>query len=69
MAARREAEFIGALVQRRDTLANQLRWLYHPDQRVHGRNPEGPEQLRALARKVLNDPKAVDALLARVTAE
>jgi hypothetical protein len=67
-AAREEAEFIRALVHRRDTLANQLRWLYHPDPRVHGRNPDGPAELRALARKVLDDPKAVEALLARVTA-
>jgi RNA polymerase sigma factor (sigma-70 family) len=67
MAARQEADFIRELVHRRDTLTNQLRWLYHPDPRIHGRNPDGPEELRALARKVLNDPKAVEALLARVT--
>jgi RNA polymerase sigma factor (sigma-70 family) len=67
--ARRHAEFIAALVHRRDTLANQLRWLYHPNPVIHGRNPEGPTELRALAGKALNDPKAVDALLARVTAE
>jgi hypothetical protein len=67
MAARQEAEFIRELVHRRDTLANQLRWLYHPDPRIHGRNPDGPEELRVLARKALNDPKAVEALLARVT--
>jgi len=69
LEARREAEFIAALVHRRDTLANQLRWLYHPDPIIHGRNPEGPEELRVLARKVLNDRHAVEALLARVTAE
>jgi RNA polymerase sigma factor (sigma-70 family) len=67
MGARQEAEFVGELVHRRDTLANQLRWLYHPHPKIHGRNPDGPEELRALARKVLNDPKAVEALLARVT--
>jgi RNA polymerase sigma factor (sigma-70 family) len=67
MAARQEAEFIGELVHRRDTLANQLRWLYHPDPRIHGRTSEGPEKLRALVGKVLNDPKAVEALLERVT--
>jgi hypothetical protein len=67
MATRQEAEFIGELVDRRDTLANQLRWLYHPDPRIHGRNPDGPEELKALAGKVLNDSTAVKALLARVT--
>jgi hypothetical protein len=66
MAARVEAEFIRDLVARRDTLANQLKWLYRPDPRVHGRNPEGPEELRALARKVLRDPAAADALLAHI---
>jgi RNA polymerase sigma factor (sigma-70 family) len=69
VVARQEAEFLRALVHRRDTLANQLRWLYRPDPRIHGRNPDGPQELRALARKVLHDPKTVDALLARVTAE
>jgi RNA polymerase sigma-70 factor (ECF subfamily) len=63
MTARREAEFIRDLVHRRDTLANQLRGLYHPDPRIHGRDPDGPEKLRALAGKVLNDPTAVEALL------
>jgi hypothetical protein len=67
MAAREEAEFIRELVHRRDTLANQLRWLYHPDPRIHGRTSEGPEKLRALAEKVLKDPKAVEVLLGRVT--
>jgi hypothetical protein len=67
MAARQGAEFIRALVDRRDTLANRLRWLYHPDPRIHGRNPDGPEELRALAGKVMDDPKVVEALLARVT--
>jgi len=69
MAAREDAEFIGGLVSRRDTLANQLKWLYRPDPRIYGRNPEGPEELRALARKVLRDPAAVDALLAHVIAK
>jgi hypothetical protein len=68
MAAREQAEFVSSLVSRRDTLANQLRWLYRPDPRVYGRNAEGPDELRALARKVLRDPAAVDALLAHVLA-
>jgi hypothetical protein len=69
VAARREAEFIGALVQRRDTLANQLRWLYRPHPKVYGRTPDGPDKLRALARKVLRDRAAVQALLAHVRAK
>jgi hypothetical protein len=68
LQARRQAGFLRDLVQRRDTLAGQLKWLYRPDPKVHGRNPEGPEELRALARGVLRDPAAVDALLALVTA-
>jgi RNA polymerase sigma factor (sigma-70 family) len=67
MAARQEAEFIRELVHRRDTLANQLRWLYHPDPKIHGRTSDGPEKLRALAGNVLKDPKALEALLERVT--
>jgi RNA polymerase sigma factor (sigma-70 family) len=67
MAAREEAEFIRELVDRRDTLANQLRWLYHPDPKIHGRTSGGPAKLRALAGRVLKDPKAVEALLERVT--
>jgi hypothetical protein len=69
MAAREEAEFTRALVGRRDTLANQLKWLYRPDPNVYGRGPEGPDELRGLARTVLRDRAAVDALLAHVTAE
>jgi hypothetical protein len=68
MAAREQAEFVAALVARRDTLANQLRWLYRPDPKVYGRTPEGPDELRALARKVLREPAAVDALVAHVLA-
>jgi RNA polymerase sigma factor (sigma-70 family) len=64
--ARLQAEFIRDLVQRRDTLAGQLRWLYHPHPKIHGRNPEGPNELKALATKMLRDRKAVDALLDRV---
>jgi RNA polymerase sigma factor (sigma-70 family) len=69
LAARQEAEFVRDLVSRRDTLADQLKWLYRPHPKIHGRGPEGPEELRALAGKVLKAPKAVDTLLAWVTAE
>jgi RNA polymerase sigma factor (sigma-70 family) len=67
LEARREAEFVVALVHRRDTLANQLRWLYRPHLKVHGRNAEGPDELRVLATKALKDPAAVSKLLAWVT--
>ncbi len=67
--ARRQAEFVRDLVERRDTLAGQLRWLYHPDPRVHGRNPEGPDELKALATGVLKDPGEVRMLLERVTSK
>jgi RNA polymerase sigma factor (sigma-70 family) len=67
LEAREQAEFVRALVQRRDTLANQLRWLYRPDPKVHGRNANGPNELRALATRKLNDPAAVSALLDWVT--
>jgi hypothetical protein len=68
MAARRQAEFIRALVERRNILADQLRWLYRPHPKVYGRGPDGPEKLRALAARMLQDPAAVKALLAHVTA-
>src|SRR5262249_40720241 len=64
MAARREAEFTRDLVQRRDTLANQLRWLYRPHPKVYGRGPDGPDKLRTLAGDILKSPKEVDKLLA-----
>ncbi len=67
MAARQEAEFTRDLVWRRDTLADQLKGLYRPDPKVFGRGPDGPEELRELARGALKDRAAVDALLAHVT--
>ena len=66
--ARRQAEFVRGLVHRRDTLANQLRWLYHPHPKIHGRNADGPEELRKLATRKLPNTAAVDALMARVAA-
>jgi hypothetical protein len=65
--ARRDAELVRDLVHRRDTLAIQLRWLYRPNPKVHGRNADGPDELRALATKKLNNPAAVNDLLGRVT--
>jgi hypothetical protein len=64
--ARREAEFIRDLVFRRDTLEKQLRWLYQPNEKVHGRKDEGMEELKALASKHLLDDKAVARLVERI---
>jgi hypothetical protein len=66
IAARREAEFTAALVARRDTLVLQLRDLFKPEPNYHGRNPEGPDELRALAKKKLT-ARQVDVLLEKVT--
>lgn len=66
--ARQQAEFTRDLVHRRDTLAKQLSWLYHPHPKIHGRNAEGPQELRNLAVKKLQDESAVIALMAVVLA-
>jgi hypothetical protein len=65
-AARREAEWVRAQVERRDTLALQLRWLYKPQPNVHGRTPEGLVELRQLARLYLRDSALVSGLMTRV---
>ena len=66
MAARRDAEFTRELVERRDTLIMQLRDLFKPDPKHHGRNAEGPDELRALAKDKLTEPQ-VNVLLDKVT--
>ena len=66
LAAREEAEFIRDQISRRDTLVRQLRDLYKPDAKRHGRSPEGPEELRALAAKKLTDNQ-VKLLVKKVT--
>jgi hypothetical protein len=66
MAARREAEFTRDLVQRRDTLVMQLRDLFKPEPNYHGRNPEGPDELRALARKKMSEQQ-VQVLMKKIT--
>ncbi len=66
MAARRQAEFTRDLVARRDTLVRQLRDLFKPEPNYHGRNPEGPDELRALARKKMSEHQ-VKVLLEKVT--
>lgn len=65
VAARQEAEFTRELVSRRDTLLMQFRDLFKPEPKYHGRNPEGPDELRALARKKLTEHQ-VNALLKKV---
>jgi hypothetical protein len=66
MAARREAEFTRDLVARRDTLVMQLRDLFKPEPNYHGRNPEGPNELRALVREKMSEQQ-MKVLLAKVT--
>ena len=65
MEARRDAEFVRDQVSRRDTLVMQLRDLYKPVPNYHGRTPEGPDELRKLAGKVL-EARQVDTLMERV---
>jgi hypothetical protein len=65
LAAREEARFIRDQIDRRDTLVRQLRDLYKPDAKRHGRSPDGPEELRALAAKRLTDTQ-VDLLMKKV---
>jgi hypothetical protein len=66
MAARQEAEFTRDLVARRDTLVMQLRDLFKPEPKRHGRNAEGPDELRTLAKEKMNE-KQVTVLLEKVT--
>jgi hypothetical protein len=65
-AAREEAQFIRDQIDRRETLVLQLRDLYKPDAKRHGRTPDGPEELRALAAKKLTDDQ-VNRLMKKVT--
>jgi RNA polymerase sigma factor (sigma-70 family) len=58
MKARREAEFVRDMVQRRDTYTAQLNYLY-------GREPKADAELRELIGE-LKDPKAAADLLERV---
>jgi hypothetical protein len=67
MAARQQAEFTRDLVDRRDTLVVQLRDLFKPEPKRHGRNPEGPDELRALAKKKRMTEQQVNVLLEKVT--
>ena len=64
-AARREAEFIRELVGRRDTLIMQFRDLFKPQPNYHGRTAEGPDILRAMARKRMTEHE-VNVLMKRV---
>jgi hypothetical protein len=64
-AAREEARFIRNQIDRRDTLVRQLRDLYKPDAKRHGRTADGPAELRTLAAKRLTDTQ-VDLLMKKV---
>jgi hypothetical protein len=67
MAARQQAEFTRDLVDRRDTLVMQLRDLFKPEPKRHGRNPEGPDELRALAKQKRMTEQQVNVLMEKVT--
>ncbi len=58
-AARRKAEFQGAMIQHRNILTGQIAALYH-------RHPVAPEEMRALAEGVLRDPRSLDRFLRAV---
>jgi hypothetical protein len=47
-------------------IENPGKTLFKPEPNYHGRNPEGPEELRALARKKMNE-RQVKVLLDKVT--
>jgi hypothetical protein len=59
-AARRQAEFLGELVHRRETLTGQLRYLY-------GIEPHDDAELRQLVEKMIDDPASAADLLAAAT--
>lgn len=61
-AAREEAIFVGDQIDRRETLVVQLRDLYKPDAKRHGRTEDGPKELRETASKLLTDQQASDLL-------
>ena len=63
---RRQAEFTRDLVFRRDTLVMQFRDLFKPEPKYYGRNPEGPDELRKLAKKKLTEAEVND-LIEKVT--
>jgi hypothetical protein len=46
VAAREEAVFVRDQIERRETFLLQLRDLYKPDAKRHGRTVDGPEELR-----------------------
>lgn len=66
MEAYKQARFVEDQIFFRDVLFVQFRSLYRPNPKQHGRNDEGPEELRALAKQKLKDAKKVDALMAKV---
>jgi RNA polymerase sigma factor (sigma-70 family) len=66
--AYKQARFVEDQISFRDVLVVQFRSLYRPNPKQHGRNEEGPDELRALAMKRLKDATKVDALLTSVIA-
>jgi hypothetical protein len=62
VAAREEAVFVGDQIDRRETLVVQLRDLYKPDTKRHGRTEDGPKELCELASKLLTDQQASELI-------
>ena len=67
LTAREEAKFIRDQIDHREILVMQLRDLYKPNAKYHGRNPEGPEELQTLAAKKLTKDQ-VSELIKKVVA-
>jgi hypothetical protein len=68
LEAFKQARFVEDQIFFRDVLIVQFRSLYRPNPKQHGRNEEGPDELRALALLKLKDKSKVDALMAKVLA-
>jgi hypothetical protein len=62
MDAREEAVFVRDQIDRRETLVVQLRDLYKPDAKRHGRTEDGPKELRELASKQLTNQQASELI-------
>jgi hypothetical protein len=68
LEAYKQAKFVEDQIFFRDVLILQFRSLYRPSPKQHGRNEEGPEELRAFAKLKLKDATKVDGLMAKVLA-
>jgi len=62
MAVRRQIDFLGAMIDRRRVLLDQVSGLY-------ARKPYAPEELKALTEQIVADPKMRQRVMARLTTE